>query len=170
MEWLHFSDFHFGRKAGPQYEAIASLLDFASKSLADNPGPIDAVFLVGDIAYSGSKDEYTRFENDFLVPLLQIPGVRGAKVFSVPGNHDVDCEASTPITWGGIKERNQQIYFSENGEGQAVRRHRADVFRHYTDFATRNALIGPNPYEEVSLLYRNPEFLIFPRKSGLGFC
>src|ERR1035438_508050 len=158
MEWLHFSDFHFGGKIGPQHEAMGSLIDYIRSEFKSNPGTIDAVFLVGDIAYSGQEVEYDRFEKAFLNPLLNIPSVRGAKVFVVPGNHDLDCDASNPITWEGIKERNQQIFFCENEEGGKVRKPRSDVFRYYWDFVQRNKIVGPNPFEEISILCQEATF------------
>lgn len=158
MEWLHFSDFHFGRKISPQDEAMGELVDYIRRDLEGTPGNVDAVFLVGDLAYSGQASEYQRFERDFLVPLREIPSIRGAKIYAVPGNHDVDCEANTPITWEGIKPRNQQIFFCENEEGQRARTSRTIVFKNYWDFIERNKLISPNPYQEVSLLCNESEF------------
>src|SRR5882672_847598 len=121
MEWLHFSDFHFGRKRGAQNEAMNSLVDFIRTEFQTSPGKVDTVFLAGDIAYAGQKDEYANFEQDFLKPLLTIEAIRDAKIFAVPGNHDVECDAATPITWEGIRERNQEVYFCENEEGQKIR-------------------------------------------------
>jgi hypothetical protein len=158
MEWLHFSDFHVGGPKGPQDEALGCLVDFINTCLGHKSGTIDAVFLAGDISYSGKPDEYTRFEDQFLRPLLALDPVRNAKVFAVPGNHDVDCDASTPITWGGIRERNQQIYFCENEEGRNVRKPRAEVFRHYWEFVQRNGIISPNPFEAVSMQFEEPTF------------
>lgn len=72
--------------------------------------------------------EYVRFQTIFLTPLPVIPALRSATIFALPRNHDVDCDATTPITWGGIRERNQGIYFTEDDEGRRVRKHRAEVF------------------------------------------
>ena len=55
FEWLHFSDFHIGGKRGPQHEVLASQLDKVSSICKADDTPIDAVFLTGDIAYSGQK-------------------------------------------------------------------------------------------------------------------
>ena len=102
MHWLHFSDFHFGRKDGAQKEALGSLTDLIRAELDGNPIKVDAVFLVGDITYSGLQAGYANFEKDFLKPLLTMPEIKTAKVFAVPGNHDVECDAATPISWAGI--------------------------------------------------------------------
>src|SRR5687768_6375066 len=98
MEWLHFSDFHLRASGGAQTEAIGALLDFVESALTSK---VAAIFLAGDIAYSGQEPEYLRFETDFLKPLLKTPLLAAAKVFAVPGNHDVDCDAASPVTWDG---------------------------------------------------------------------
>lgn len=158
MEWLHFSDFHFAGSPGPQGEAMGCLVDYIQRDFQNTPGKIDAIFLVGDIAFSGKQAEYDRFTKEFLTPLLSLPSLQGAKVFAVPGNHDVDCDASTPITWDSIQERNRQVYFCENEAGQKARKIRTVVFQHYQDFVTKNGIISPNSFEEVSLLLREPAF------------
>ena len=158
MEWLHFSDFHFGRKISPQDEAMRTLIDYLAGEYDNQQRIVDAIFLVGDLAYAGQAAEYLRFEQDFLIPLRKIYGIRDAKIFAVPGNHDVDCDACTPITWDSIKSRNQQIFFVENEEGQSVRKSRVETFKHYWDFINRNSIISPNPYSEVSLLSEEKSF------------
>lgn len=137
---------------------MGSLVDFIRSDLSRNPGAIDAVFLVGDIANSGQIDEFAHFESDFLHPLLSIPSLKDAKLFAVPGNHDVDCDSATPITWEGIKRRNQEIYFCENDEGRRVRKPRTDIFRNYWNFVERNHIISPNPFEEVCILQNEANF------------
>src|SRR5687767_5889438 len=99
MEWLHFCDFHIGGPRGPQAEVMKSLVEKLEDVCGSTPQKIKAIFLVGDIAYSGKAEEYSRFSEDLLTPLLRIPSIAGAKVFAVPGNHDVDCDESMPITW-----------------------------------------------------------------------
>lgn len=149
MEWLHFSDFHVGRDKGAYKEAMLTLVDFLQNHLENSLG-IDAVFLAGDIAYSGQQHEYLTFENDFLKPLKDIPSLCNAKILAVPGNHDVDCDAASPITWDSIKERNQQIYFDEHDDGLRARRHRLQIFVNYADFVKRNNIFSPDPFSEVS--------------------
>jgi hypothetical protein len=153
MEWLHFCDFHIGGPRGPQAEVLRSLIDQVKLVCARGSGKIDAVFLVGDIAYSGKAAEYQRFADDFLTPLLQIPSVAGAKVFGVPGNHDVDCDKALPITWESIQKRNQELFFCEDDEGRKVRKFRASVFEDYWAFVLKNNIISPNPLEQVSIFY-----------------
>jgi calcineurin-like phosphoesterase family protein len=137
---------------------MKSLVDFIRNEFQKTPGKIDAVFLVGDIAYTGHEDEYTNFEQDFLKPLLTIESLKDTKVFAVPGNHDVECDAATPITWESIRQRNREVYFCEDDEGRKIRKPRSEVFRHYQAFIERNNIISPNSFEEVSVFYDAPNF------------
>lgn len=152
MEWFHFSDFHIGRPGGPQATAMASLIEAAQLACQNASGKVDAIFITGDIAYSGKPDEYKTFRDDFLFPLKGISAFADATVFAVPGNHDVDCDASIPIAWESIGQRNQQIFFSEVDEGAKIRKSRAAVFNAYWDFVQSTAMISPNPNTEVTLL------------------
>jgi hypothetical protein len=156
MRWLHFSDFHFKSSPGAQDDAMLSLMVFL-RSICKGL-PIDAVILAGDLSYSGTADEFARFEELFLLPLFQIPEVKDARIFSVPGNHDVDCEASDPITWEGIKPRKQAIYFQESEVGIRAREQRSRVFTHYSNFVQRHRILSPDAKNEVSSFFSTPDF------------
>ena len=122
MEWLHFSDFHLGSNPGRFKEATDTLVSYIQELLSSSTGHIDAVFFTGDITNSGAEKEFRNFEDIFLTPLRAIAQIREAVFYAVPGNHDVDCDAGMPITWEGIRPRNQSVFFLENGDGQAARR------------------------------------------------
>ena len=66
MKWLHLSDFHIGRENVPEAEAMASLIDAIRSVTGEGGESVDAVFLVGDIAFSGQADQYARFVEIFL--------------------------------------------------------------------------------------------------------
>ena len=98
MEWLHYCDFHVGGKRGPIKEALSSQLAAVKQMSEAESWNIDAVFLVGDIAYSGVQDEYETFSQLFLDPLRAIPALANAKFFAVPGNHDISCDDTIATT------------------------------------------------------------------------
>lgn len=158
LSWLYFSDFHFGRGQGGQGSAMASLVDYVSKELNRSPKGVDAIFLAGDIAYSGIAEEYKLFEDNFLNPMRKLDIARNATVFAVPGNHDLDCDAGIPISWTSIGKRNQPIYFLESDKGHEVRSARSKAFSEYSDFISRNNIVGPDPLKEVSLLSIRDDF------------
>ncbi len=83
-------------------------------------------------------------------PLKRLGAFKESRFFAVPGNHDVDCEAADPISWEGIKNRNQLVFFLEDDLGIKARRHRSKIFANYRDFVIRNGFIGPDPETEVS--------------------
>src|SRR5690349_11991605 len=143
MKWLQFNDFHIGDDRAPDREVLASLLEKVKAMLEDGEAPVDAVFLVGDIAYSGNPKEYLTFAQHFLTPLKAISGVVDSNFLIVPGNHDVKCDESTPITWETIGPRNQRTYFSEDSAGIKARKARAPTFDVYSEFAAKHDLIGP---------------------------
>lgn len=159
MEWFHFSDFHIGRPKGPQENAMASLIEAVNHAAKENVnGKVDAVFITGDIAYSGKSEEYENFRINFLDPLKNLSAFSDAFIYAVPGNHDIDCDATLPISWQTIGSRNQKIFFSENEEGVKIRKHRACAFEAYWDFIEKNGIISPNPSEEVSLFVSEEKF------------
>lgn len=71
---------------------LAALLDDLANREKINPSlrTIDFVVFSGDLAYSGSADEYSVAENEFLNPIKDAVQVKVDRWFFVPGNHDVD--------------------------------------------------------------------------------
>lgn len=128
---------------------MASLLNFLPKIMpADS---IDAVFLAGDIAFSGKEAEYVKFERAFLAPLRAMPELQHSQILAVPGNHDVDCDSAFPATWDSIRSRNQLVFFSEDETGRLTRKGRVPVFAEYMAFTSRNDIITPDPSRQVTL-------------------
>lgn len=152
MKWLHISDFHIGGPRGPEQVVFNSLLDTINTICKSDNTKIDAVFISGDIAYSGKAEQYQKFTEDFLNPLKEISNFASAKFYSVPGNHDVDCDAVLPTSWQVIGQRNQERFFYENEEGIKTRRSRTPVFEAYKNFTDSNAIISPDPNSQVTLL------------------
>ena len=90
ITWLHLSDFHL--RAGDQYDqtvVIASLLDDIKNQREQQTVATDAVFLTGDLAFSGKPEEY-QVARKFIRDLAEASGVELSNIFCVPGNHDVD--------------------------------------------------------------------------------
>src|SRR6185436_3231946 len=100
LRWLHLTDLHVGRPDEAQRVAICSLVEAVQSTLGTEA--IDAVFLTGDIAYSGDRKEYDEFLSIVLGPLRQLPVVRAAKFIAVPGNHDLDCRKTLPPPWSAL--------------------------------------------------------------------
>ncbi len=92
FSWLHISDLHFGH-GGAGWRADQKIMnnellkDVQSRQFG--PERPDAIFITGDIAFSGLEEEYELATHwiDELCATLHLPKHR---VFMVPGNHDVD--------------------------------------------------------------------------------
>src|SRR5262245_51844881 len=90
--WLHLSDIHFGqgpisRRWDQQLVLRALQEDLLRLEERQIPNP-DAVFITGDIAFSGSKSEYegaARWIEELIAEIKVSP----LEVLTVPGNHDV---------------------------------------------------------------------------------
>jgi len=103
VAWVHLSDFHF--KTGHDYgrdEVQHALLEdiamFAGKrdpARGAEPLHLDFIVVTGDIAGSGTADEYVVGER-FLRELAGVAGVPADRIFPVPGNHDVDWTRDMP--------------------------------------------------------------------------
>ena len=98
LRWLHLSDLHLGpmggaRNRGPNQQArLEGLLAFLERDGRDSGAPADFVLITGDLAATGSHDEYVGPAPSvewFLDRLTDATGVPKARIFPVPGNHDV---------------------------------------------------------------------------------
>ncbi len=156
MNWLHLCDFHTGGPRAPQKNALASLVETIHSICEKSGKVVDAVFLVGDLAYSGRPDEYNRFRDDFYLPLMSNFSLAGASVFAVPGNHDVNCDIGVPVTWDILSSRKQDIFFAEDEDGKRIRKQRSEVFQAYCEFVEAHNIYSPDPRVEVSKLYNLP--------------
>ncbi|HRI72283.1 MAG TPA: metallophosphoesterase, partial [Polyangium sp.] len=91
--YLHLSDLHFGLpKPGDRHNqptVLTALRDeFATLSSKTLPPP-EAIFITGDIAYSGKAADYEQ-ASKWIDELLKTLGLTPDCVFVVPGNHDVN--------------------------------------------------------------------------------
>ncbi|WP_294642970.1 metallophosphoesterase [uncultured Aureimonas sp.] len=95
MLLLHVSDIHFRwpdclDEATDQDHVVRTRVANHLRDRVDEMGPVDAILVGGDVAFSGHPDEYaaaTRW-------LTELAGICGCsptnRLFVVPGNHDVD--------------------------------------------------------------------------------
>jgi len=92
LRWLHLSDLHqrpdHGRAA-----LYASILAHVDARIRAGQGP-HAVFVTGDLAWSGAKAQYQALEAELLGPLRRLVGA-DCPILMVPGNHDVQRDMGT---------------------------------------------------------------------------
>lgn len=90
LNWLHLSDFHFGKNVFQQELIASKILDHVKRFRENEVSP-DFIFITGDIANTGKPKEYEEFNEVIMNPLIQIFGEDfKERIFVVPGNHDLD--------------------------------------------------------------------------------
>lgn len=93
ITFIHVSDFHFREKSFDHKIVNDELLLDIKKWKNKNPSAaIDCIFITGDIAYSGLRNEY-QLALPFVIDLLNISGCDKNHLFIVPGNHDVNLSS-----------------------------------------------------------------------------
>jgi predicted MPP superfamily phosphohydrolase len=113
FRWLHLSDIHVGHgdaEIGWDQRLVMDTLRRDAVEIAKK-SPVDAIFVTGDIAFSGagrSADEYER-ARAWLLALGKDLGLGPEKIYLVPGNHDVNRAAD--------KDRNTQRLVASLREG-----------------------------------------------------
>jgi predicted MPP superfamily phosphohydrolase len=90
VTWLHISDLHLRGADAYDRDVVLRALVRSVRAFRerDRRAP-DLIFATGDIAYSGAPGEYL-IATGFFDQLLGAAGLDRARLFVVPGNHDVD--------------------------------------------------------------------------------
>lgn len=90
VTWLHISDIHLKADEAYDRNVVLSALVRSVRGFREREGRApDVVFATGDIAHSGQPGEY-EVATRFFDQLLDAAGLGRARLFLVPGNHDVD--------------------------------------------------------------------------------
>lgn len=103
ITWLHLSDVHFKESDAYNMDVVleAFLQDIPQLLAEDRLHP-DFLVVTGDIAFSGKAKEYElawHFLDGLRARLNDLPKEH---LFIVPGNHDVDRDAITPVASAAI--------------------------------------------------------------------
>ncbi|HRI63398.1 MAG TPA: metallophosphoesterase, partial [Polyangium sp.] len=93
FSWLHLSDMHFGHRNTShrwnQKLVIETLHEDLTK-LRERDIPIpESMFVTGDIAFSGSAEQYAE-GSVWLDKVAATLAITRERIFVVPGNHDID--------------------------------------------------------------------------------
>jgi predicted MPP superfamily phosphohydrolase len=131
---LHISDLHI---RGRRLSDVAIVLEaFLSRvQIINDQRPIDVICFTGDLAYSGSVEEYDLAESRLVRPLLSTLGLPRDRFLLVPGNHDVsrgsidpDLEAGYRANLCGREQLND--FLDDSGRSSAAMSRLA----HYEDY------------------------------------
>jgi len=151
---LHLSDIHFrhpicNTDSDPDRPFRTRLMQDARERVK-KLGPVDAILVGGDIAFAGKPEEYEAALK-WLYELADACGCDRARIFVIPGNHDVDQDiikkdvsvqnAQRAINAAGDKEREIQRQLQHAETGPALLR----PITAYNDFAIRfsGAIFAP---------------------------
>nr|WP_121272666.1 metallophosphoesterase [Pedobacter schmidteae] len=91
INWLHFSDLHYGQKGqNILLPKLKKELFRDLERLKEEIGKFDVVFFTGDLTFSGKKEEFDEL-NVFLNELWKVFNQMGCNPYliAIPGNHDL---------------------------------------------------------------------------------
>ena len=139
LRWLHLSDFHLkSNEKWSQDVVLKSLLTDVSTRFSDSKPP-DLIFLTGDLAFSGKREEYLIVE-DFLDQLLRTTRVSADRLLMVPGNHDINRDIETDAFIGArsILRNSVEVdrFFGNEGRRRTLFR-RQSAFREFANRLTK---------------------------------
>lgn len=102
---LQISDIHFKRlpDAKDEYTQLKERLYEKVEEIVKD-SKIDCILICGDVAFSGSPDEYEQKAKAFVNKLLELTQCQAAQVYMVPGNHDKNRDAGYPYTRTLLRE------------------------------------------------------------------
>ena len=111
ITWLHISDFHLRESQEWAQDAVLSAMNDEIRRQRKMGLTVDFVLASGDLAFSGQAAEYALVRS-YLEELCSVAGVPQDRVFTIPGNHDVDRGRQTMAFSGARQhlESESQIY------------------------------------------------------------
>ena len=147
MRWLHLTDLHVKAENESQAVALRGLVKAVLSSV--DASAFNAILVTGDVAYSGQQKEYEAFSQLVLNPLLDSEQFRNARVVIVPGNHDLDVDVGTPLSWDRLGRKRQEQFFENTTRATHLREQRAKGFTEFSDLLMISEQIsGTNPLIE----------------------
>ncbi|MCP4352328.1 MAG: hypothetical protein GY795_43270 [Desulfobacterales bacterium] len=84
FSWLHLADLNLKESYDANFMSLSIIEDIKKVKLKPN-----LIFITGDLTYSGKKEQFDIF-NKFLHTLSEATEVKLDKIFTVPGNHDIN--------------------------------------------------------------------------------
>ncbi|KVT48320.1 metallophosphoesterase [Burkholderia ubonensis] len=136
------SDIHFGQEKDgglvfTNDDAKKRLLDDAAGEIAKIGTSASGVIVTGDIAYSAKYEEYVK-AGEWLDRLAERVGCSRLDIQMVPGNHDIDRDAITPVVkfhLDSIREHGDKMLdmlLDDEGQREAL----YERFAAYRDFSS----------------------------------
>ena len=148
LQWLHLSDLHLkSNERWSQDVVLKSLLADISDRFSHDKIP-DFIFITGDLAFSGKREEYLMVE-DFLNQLLRMTGVSADRLLMVPGNHDIDRNIEVDAFTGARFKLQNTIevdkFLGDEGRRRTLFR-RQSAFREFANRVTKQDRYSDNSH------------------------
>jgi predicted MPP superfamily phosphohydrolase len=133
------SDFHVGKDYYAQRKLFSQIHENVADRITRGFAP-DFVFISGDIANKGASEEYVEFFDHFLTPLMSSLGDDGwnGKIFSIPGNHDVQRDRSKFFNPKEILQKPDHV-FDPTDRGKEQRNQFISRFENYNSHELTNS-------------------------------
>jgi predicted MPP superfamily phosphohydrolase len=137
LVWWHFSDIHWETRSSTERSAfINALLDDLTRRVATLGSP-DIIFITGDLSRSGEDIQFTDLDEHFLHPIRKLSNNPLARVYMVPGNHDLRRPAARAVNAHLISSINSVAALNDFLDEPELVEMVARPFGHFTSFANR---------------------------------
>ncbi|MFO0756068.1 MAG: tetratricopeptide repeat protein [Byssovorax sp.] len=101
FSWIHLADLQFAAAAGPRDRLLGRLRDDLAEH-RELRAP-DLLVVTGDVAATGAPAEYAR-AGTWLREAGSAVGLGPARIFVIPGNHDVDRTPEKGKAYGNLRQ------------------------------------------------------------------
>ena len=140
--FVHLSDIHFGQEkdGGLLFindDAKKRLLEDAAAEVSKMGMSASGVIVTGDIAYAAKYEEYAK-AGEWLDELAERIGCSRLNIQMVPGNHDIDRDAITPMAkylLGAVRDQGDKVLdmlLDDDAQREAL----FERFAAYRDFSS----------------------------------
>lgn len=139
---LQISDIHWKKRKkwnenfpGMKARFLVDLEDYYKAK-----GSVDYIFVCGDVAFKGAKDEYDEAK-EYIEKICKIVGCTDEQVYVVPGNHDLNRKAAGANIREmmnaalSCKERNKEFFDDAVLKTPILRESAYRPFEHYYEFS-----------------------------------
>lgn len=147
LRWLHISDFHAGLDRSAQELQLSHLMDHINATVNEGFLP-DKIFITGDVAQGGKKDEYALFQRDFLTKIKG--SLPNTEVVLAPGNHDLVLP-NHPEQHNRVflADESKCHFFDSSVEARKNRDFLAVQFRAFSDLPGCQWLLGDEGFRHI---------------------
>jgi Calcineurin-like phosphoesterase len=151
IRWLHISDLHLREKIEWSQDIVLRSLLADIVRRYTGPTAADAIFITGDVAFSGKAEEYILAER-FIRALQEATATPPERLFIIPGNHDVDRSLEEDALRGAQLALSNELEVDRFFANDARRR---TLFRRQTAFRSFVNRVAPpvSPCSDTSFAH-----------------